>query len=109
VCASTEVRGKQPQLRDDSIAPEGDDGSEEDASHAVGGKLVVSSCNTAPVLEPAPEAFDEVAGAVGLPVVGDGGLAASGWRDDDLGALCSDRRTNGVAVVAAIGQQPIEP
>src|SRR5690606_32104243 len=84
------------------------DGCEEDASHIVGGELIVSGCDAAPILEPAPEAFDEVSGAIGLAVVGDGRFAAAGRWDDDFGALGCDGGADGVAVVPTVGKQPVE-
>ena len=66
-------------------------------------------CDASPVFEPAPESFDEVAGAVGLLVVGDGCASAGGGRDDGQGASGFDEGADGVGVIAFVGDQPVEP
>ena len=74
----------------------------------VSGELVVSGGDATPVLEAAPEALDEVSGAVGVAVIGDRRVAAAGRRDDDFGALCLDGGADGVAVIASVGDEPVE-
>ena len=74
----------------------------------VGGELVITGCDAPPILEPAPEALDKVAGAVGFTVVRDGRLAAASGGDDDFGAVVGDGGTDGVAVIAAVGDETVE-
>lgn len=70
--------------------------------------VVIAGCDASPVFEPAPEALDEIAGAVGIAIVGGRALAAAGRRDHDLGVLPRDGGADRVAVVTAIGDQPVE-
>lgn len=65
VCASTEIRGKPPQLRDDALrgAPDADT-DEFDGGEVMLRALVVASGDASEVLETVEEAFYKIA----LPV-----------------------------------------
>jgi len=89
-------------------SPESKYGSEEDACHIVGCELVVAGGDASPVLQAAPEAFDEVAGSIGVTIIGDRFFAAAGSGDDDLGTLGLDRGADGIAVIATVGNEPVE-
>src|SRR5690606_11423157 len=82
VCASTKVRGKQPQLHDDSLEPPCDEGGDGDGGHE-GLDMAVEACGYAPpVLEAAEHALDDVALSVNLAVVFDMDLTVGLCRDD---------------------------
>ena len=52
-------------LGPDSVDPIGDGGSEVDGCQEVSGKVVVASCDTPEILEPAETALDKIAPSVG--------------------------------------------
>src|SRR6185437_15519721 len=78
------------------------------AARKLRGELVVSGGDASPVLEPAPETLDEIARLVGVAIVGDGSAPAGCGGNDHLGALRGDGGADGVGVVAAIGDEPVE-
>src|SRR5690606_16474233 len=58
-----------------------------------------------PILEPAPHALDEIAGPVGLLVVGQGCLARGGGRYHCLGVPVGQQLAEMVGVIAPVGDQ----
>jgi hypothetical protein len=74
----------------------------------VSGEFVVAGCYASPVFEPAPEALDEVAAFVSCSIVWDLPDACGAGRDDGLGTTGVKHGADGVAVVAPVGDQPLE-
>ena len=92
----------------DSIKPIGDGCGDEGCAEVVPGELVVSGCDTTPIFEPAPQAFDAVSLLVSPFVVGDGPSPGLGRGDDRLGLAALDQLAQVVGVVAAVGDQAAE-
>ena len=89
---------------DECAHPEADSGDEDEAEIAVGG-LVVSGGEAAPVLQPVEATLDPVPERVDVVVDRDLNLPASPHRDDRRDAARFHCRTDGIGIVAAIGEQ----
>ena len=74
-----------------------------DSCFEVACQLVVSSSDTAPILEPAEHALDEVAQFIGLSVEWMHSLSCRIVRDDRNGAALAQEEPEAVAVVGGIG------
>jgi len=92
----------------DSIAPIDESGDEAQAGEEISGELVVSGGDAAPIFEATPQPLDEVSLAIGDAVVGDlADARRTGWNDS-LGAARGNQPADGIAVVAAVGDEPAE-
>ena len=100
MCVRTDARRSRLQTQS---GPPNDDGGDVASCREVEHELVISSCDTPPVLEATESTFDDIS-----PAVGDGVERfdlLSGWivGNDRLGAACSEKVAQRVAVVSGIG------
>ena len=87
--------------------PKSDDGGDAACGVEVDCKLVVTSCDAAPILEAAEHALDEVASLIGLWVEGLEVLSGGIVGNDGLRAAFDQKLPESVAVVGRIsGAEP---
>lgn len=67
--------------------------------------LVVARGDAAPVLEFVEQAFDQVALAIGLAIIGDGSATAGGGGNDGIDAMEQQLLADRVCIVALVGNQ----
>src|SRR5688572_15600224 len=79
-----------------------EDAGEMDEAEVVGGCLFVAGRDAAKLLESVDEPFDDVSQAIERPVVTSRRMALA-TRDDRSTALLADLRSQGVAVIAFVG------
>ena len=85
---------------------DGDGCGDEGGAQKIPPELVVTGCDAPPVLQPAPHPLDEVAGAVCVSVIGDRFAARRGGGDHGFRAALSEKVSQMVGVVSAVGDQP---
>ena len=95
-------RDDQTRLQTQSKPPD-HEGSQGHGGGEVGGELVVTSGDAAPILEPAEHALNQVAQLVGLRIEGMEVLAGRIVRNDRLGAALDQEPPERIAVIRGIG------
>ena len=98
------VVNRIPRLRT-QLTSTNEDGGESDGCMEVSSELVISGCDTPPILEATEGAFDDIAGFVALFVEGRDILTPGVWRDHRLCAAIGQEGAKIVAVKSGVRQQ----